>query len=83
MEDSWSNLFQMLKDGEIDLLSDASYKPDRTEFMSFPDLPMGSEAYYIYIDAENREITAENPASFNGKRIGVNRGSIQEGFLAD
>lgn len=51
--------------------------------MSFPDLPMGSEAYYIYIDAENREITAENPASFNGKRIGVNKGSIQEGFLSD
>ena len=83
VEDSWSNLFQMLKDGEIDLLSDVSYKPERTEFMSFPDLPMGSEAYYIYIDAENREITAENPASFNGKRIGVNKGSIQEGFLSD
>ena len=83
VEDSWSNLFQMLKNGEIDLLSDVSYKPERTEFMSFPDLPMGSEAYYIYIDAENREITAENPASFNGKRIGVNVGSIQEGFLRD
>ena len=83
VEDSWSNLFQMLKNGEIDLLSDVSYKPERTEFMAFPDLPMGSEAYYIYIDAENREITAENPASFNGKRIGVNVGSIQEGFLRD
>ena len=83
VEDSWSNLFQMLKNGEIDLLSDVSYKPERTEYMSFPDLPMGSEAYYIYIDAENREITAENPASFNGKRIGVNVGSIQEGFLTD
>ena len=82
-EDSWSNLFQMLKDGEIDLLSDVSYKPERTEFMSFPDLPMGSEAYYIYIDADNREITANNPASFTGKRIGVNSGSIQEGFLTD
>ena len=83
VEDSWSNLFQMLKNGEIDLLSDVSYKPERTEFMSFPDLPMGAEAYYIYIDAENREITADNLASFNGKRIGVNVGSIQEGFLKD
>ncbi len=83
VENSWSNLFQMLKDGEIDLLSDVSYKPERTEFMFFPDLPMGSEAYYIYIDAENREITADNLSSFNGKRIGVNVGSIQEGFLKD
>ena len=33
VEDSWSNLFQMLKNGEIDLLSDVSYKPERTEFI--------------------------------------------------
>ena len=83
VEDSWSNLFQMLKDGEIDLLSDVSYKPEREAYMSFPDLPMGSEAYYIYIDAENREISADNLASFNGKRIGVNAESIQEGYLKD
>ena len=83
VEDSWANLFQMLKDGEIDLLSDVSYKPEREEFMSFPDLPMGSESYYIYIDAENREITAENPSSFEGKRIGVSEGSVQQGFLKD
>ena len=29
VEDSWPNLMQMLKDGEIDLLSDVSYKEDR------------------------------------------------------
>ena len=42
VEDSWPNLFQMLKDGELDILSDVSYRPERTEFMSFPDLPMGA-----------------------------------------
>ena len=83
VEDSWSNLFQMLKDGQIDLLSDVSFKPERTEFMLFPDLPMGSESYYIYIDTQNREITSDNLSSFDGKRIGVNQGSIQEGFLKD
>ncbi|MBR4455605.1 MAG: transporter substrate-binding domain-containing protein [Solobacterium sp.] len=83
VEDSWPNLLQMLSEGEIDLLSDVSYKPERTEFMLFPDLPMGTESYYIYIDGENREITTDNFASFNGKRIGVNKGSIQEGFLKD
>ncbi len=83
VEDSWSNLLQMLMEGKIDLLSDVSYKPERSEFMLFPDLPMGSEAYYIYIDAQNREISADNPESFNGRRIGVNDGSIQEGFLRD
>ena len=83
VEDSWPNLLQKLMNGEIDLLSDVSYKPERTEFMSFPDIPMGTETYYIYVYGENREITAENLASFNGKRIGVNQGSVQEGFLRD
>ena len=83
VEDSWSNLFQMLKDGEIDLLSDVSYKEERTQYMSFPDLPMGTESYYIYISADNRDISANDLESFNGKKIGVNKGSIQEGFLED
>lgn len=83
VEGSWPALFQMLKDGEIDLLSDVSYSPERVDQMLFPDLPMGSESYYIYIDAENRAVTAENPASLNGKRIGVNKGSVQEGFLRE
>ncbi|MBR3245372.1 MAG: transporter substrate-binding domain-containing protein, partial [Parasporobacterium sp.] len=83
VEDSWPNLLQMLMNGEIDLLSDVSYKPERADFMFFPDLPMGTEAYYIYIDAQNSSITAENLSSFNGKRIGVNQGSVQEEFLRD
>ena len=83
VEDSWSNLLQMLMAGEIDLLSDVSYTEERTAYMLFPDLPMGTEKYYIYIDGNNREITAKDPSSFNGKRIGVNKGSVQEGFLRD
>ncbi len=83
VEDSWPNLLQMLKNGEIDLLSDVSYKPEREEFMYFSDLPMGTESYYIYIDSENRDIAADDPATLNGKRIGVNKDSIQETFLQE
>ena len=83
VEDSWPNLLQMLKDGKIDLLSDVSYKPEREEYMSFTDLPMGTESYYIYIAADNREIFANKPATLNGKRIGVNKDSIQETFLEE
>ena len=83
VEGSWPELLQKLKDGKIDLLSDVSYKPEREEFMLYPDLPMGTESYYIYISINNREITAENPASLNGKKIGVNKDSIQETFLKE
>ena len=83
VEDSWPNLLQMLKNGEIDLLSDVSYKPEREEFCLYPDLPMGTESYYIYIDDDNREILPEDIKTFNGKRIGVNSESMQEAFLKD
>ena len=83
VEDSWPNLFRMLRNGEIDLLSDVSYTEERTATVSYPDLPMGTETYYIYIAADDREHIAEDLSTFNGARIGVNRDSVQEGFLRD
>ena len=83
VEDSWSNLLKMLENGEIDILSDVSYTEEREEKMLFPDLPMGTESYYIYIDADNREITSNDLSSFDGKKIGVSSGSIQEEYLED
>ena len=81
VEDSWANLLQKLMRGEIDLLSDVSYTDERSASMLFPELPMGAETYYLYIDSRNKEISLEQLTSFNGKRIGVNQGSVQEGFL--
>ncbi|MCR5788370.1 MAG: transporter substrate-binding domain-containing protein [Lachnospiraceae bacterium] len=83
VEDSWPNLLQMLMDGEIDILSDVSYKEERAEHMLYPNLPMGAESYYIYIDASNTEITSNDLETFNGKHIGVNKGSIQESLLQE
>lgn len=83
VEDSWPNLLQKLKRGEIDLLGDVSYKPEREEYMWFSSLPMGTEAYYIYVAQDNFEISADDLASLNGKRIGVNQDSFQEGLLRE
>ena len=83
VEDSWPNLLQKLKDGEIDLLSDVSYTPERAEHMFFSELSMGTEAYYIYVNSQNRDIKADDLSTFNGKRIGVNKDSIQETFLKE
>ena len=81
VEDSWSNLIQKLMAGEIDLLGDVSYTEARTATLLYPDLPVGTESYYIYVDANNKSLSTENPASFNGTRIGVNKGAVQEEFL--
>ena len=83
VEGSWPNLMQMLIDGEIDLLSDISYTPDRAERMLYASLPMGTEGYYIYIAPGNLEITPQDYATFDGKRIGANKGSVQAGLFLD
>jgi len=83
VEDSWPNLLEMLKAGEIDLLSDVSLTEERREEMLFPDLPMGAEAYYIFADADNNSIDAGDPSTLNNRKVGVNAGSVQAGFLKD
>jgi ABC-type amino acid transport substrate-binding protein len=74
---SWSDLLEMLEKGEIDLMSDVSYTEERTEYMLYSSLPMGSEEYYLFVSPDNREILPEDPRTQNGRRIGVNKGSVQ------
>lgn len=83
VEDSWPNLLQMLKNGELDMLSDVSYTEERADQMLFPSIEMGTEWYYLYIDADNDDIRSDDLTTFNGKKIGVNKDSIQEGLLRD
>ncbi len=78
----WPELLQMLQRGEIDLLSDVSYTEERAGNMLFSALPMGEEDYYIYISNRNTQISLDNFDSFNGKRVGINRGSVQRDFYA-
>ncbi|MBR0089739.1 MAG: amino acid ABC transporter substrate-binding protein, partial [Clostridia bacterium] len=77
---SWPELMEMLKSGKIDLMSDVSFTEDRAKDMLFCELPMGTEEYCIFISPNNTDITAENYSSLNGKRIGVNKGSVQLDF---
>lgn len=74
---SWPDLLQMLINGQIDVLSDVSYTPERANSMLFPSLPMGAESYYLFVNSSNTSISGNNPASLNGKKIGVNAASYQ------
>ena len=80
---SWPELMQMLIDGEIDLMSDVSYTEERAEQMLYASLPMGLEDYYIFVAPGNQEITPGDASSLNGKRVGVNKSSIQADFYRD
>ena len=78
---SWPDLMQMLVDGQIDLMSDVSFTQERSKDMLFAELPMGTEEYCIFISPENHEISPDDLSTLNGKRIGVNKGSLQAGLF--
>ena len=67
---SYADLYQMLLDGEIDLLAGLAYKEERAELISYPALAMGNESYNLIKHDLDRDITAD-PSTLNGKSIGV------------
>ena len=42
----WSNCFDKLENGEIDVMGDISYTDERAQKMLFSDEPMGEEKIY-------------------------------------
>ena len=66
----FGELYQMLLDGEIDLLAGLAWREDRAALIGYPDDIMGSESYYLVKHEEDVNITAD-PASLNGCRIAV------------
>ena len=79
----WSDCFEKLKNGEIDIMGDISYTPDRAEEMLFSDEPMGEEKYYLYADLSRADISASDFKTLNGKKIGVLMGTEPEVMLTE
>ena len=79
----WSDCFEKLKNGEIDIMGDISYTEDRAEEMLFSDEPMGEEKDYLYADLSREDITASDFKTLNGKKIGVLMGTEPEVMLTE
>lgn len=79
----WSDCFEKLKNGEIDIMGDISYTEDRTEEMLFSDEPMGEEKDYLYADLSRADISASDYKTLNGKKIGVLMGTEPEVMLTE
>ena len=67
----WSNCFDKLENGEIDIMGDISYTDERAQKMLFPDEPMGEEKYILYADLSDTDIGTSDFKSMDGKRVGV------------
>ena len=79
----WSDCFEKLKNGEIDIMGDISYTEDRAGEMLFSDEPMGEEKYYLYADLSRADISATNFKTLDGKKIGVLMGTEPEVMLTE
>ena len=79
----WSDCFEKLKNGEIDIMGDISYTEDRAEEMLFSDEPMGEEKYYLYADLSRADISASDYKTLNGKKVGVLMGTEPEVMLTE
>ena len=78
IEGGWSELLEMLENGEIDMMGALSYTDERAENMLFSELPMGEEKYYLYADLVHTDISASDLSTLNGKRIDMIKNGVQE-----
>ena len=67
----WSNCFDKLENGEIDIMGDISYTDERALRMLFSDEAMGEEKYILYADLSDTDIGMSDLKSLDGKRVGV------------
>ncbi|MDO4479186.1 MAG: transporter substrate-binding domain-containing protein [Lachnospiraceae bacterium] len=79
----FSELYDALLSGDIDILTGLAYKEERADLMSYPDLAMGNTLYSFLKDQTRTDITTD-PKTFSGKTIGTLEGvmeTVVEHFL--
>ena len=79
----WSNCFEKLENGEIDIMGDISYTDDRAKEMLYSEETMGEEKYVLYANLSDTDILSSDYKSLDGKRIGVLKGAKPENMLTE
>ena len=79
----WSNCFDKLENGEIDIMGDIAYADDRAKEMLFSEETMGEEKYVLYANLSDTDILSSDYKSLDGKRIGVLKGTEPEYMLTE
>ena len=77
VQGSFKELLDKLSKGEIDIMGNLSYTPERAQLFNFAADEQGREHYYIFVGEDNEHIDVNNLATLNGARVGINRGTVQ------
>lgn len=78
---SFTECLEMLAKGEIDLFGDVTYTPERAKLINFSTYPQGKGTYWLYAGKDKSDLTTGDIEKLNGRKIGVTKGSYQEGLL--
>lgn len=78
---NFSELLAKLKAGDIDMMGNLSYTPERAKDIFYGAEEMGRESFHFYVKANNADNYANGIADFNNKIIGVNKDSYQASLL--
>ena len=77
----WSQLYEKLKNGEIDLMAGISYQESREAEVTYSDYEMLEETFYIYKDSDDASMKAGDYDSYAGKTIGLVKNSQMTTYL--
>lgn len=69
---NWSELMQMLQNGELDILTNAQKSPEREQIFAFTK-PTGVTSGLLNVRADNTKFIAGDYATYNGMHIGTFR----------
>ncbi|MDE5993787.1 MAG: transporter substrate-binding domain-containing protein, partial [Oscillospiraceae bacterium] len=79
---TWSEMLDMLENGEIDVVTSARRTPDREELFAF-SLPIGRNDTILSIRVNNTQIHRGDYKTYNGMTVGQLEGSSQNQSLAE
>ncbi len=71
----WTDCLQALQDGQIDLMPDVAYSPERDAVFDFHNIPVIESWSRVYA---SRVMSIVNIPDLNGKRVATLEGSIQQ-----
>ena len=77
----WSDMLSMLDAGQIDVLSFAQKTPEREEKYDFSAKPIGTGGIVLTTASGDDRYVIGDPATYEGMRIGIQRGSTHEALL--
>ena len=67
----FATLMEKLQDGQIDLMANVSYTPERAEKLLFSTNPQGKERYYLFVSPTRDDLAGGDYQALQGTVVGV------------